>query len=71
MGTAVSSQSSQESWKTVGACSTGSNTTIRLIGRMRSEHLGELTQTKGSVTEVTLDLNEVSLVGGLAAFLHR
>jgi anti-anti-sigma regulatory factor len=39
------------------------STAIRLIGRMRREHLEELTgQMKGSGPKVTLDLTEVSLV---------
>ena len=43
--------------------STGSGTTIRLIGRMQLEHLEELkTQMENSRSKVTLDLNEVSLV---------
>jgi hypothetical protein len=43
--------------------STGPCTTIRLIGRMRREHIEELkTQIKSSGPEVTLDLEEVSLV---------
>jgi anti-anti-sigma regulatory factor len=41
----------------------GRSTTIRLIGRMRREHLEELkAQMKDSGPKVTLDLNEVSLV---------
>ena len=41
----------------------GPKTTIRLIGRMRREHLEELkAQMKGSEPRITLDLNEVSLV---------
>jgi hypothetical protein len=43
--------------------SAGSSMTIRLIGRMRREHLEELeTQMKKGGSKVTLDLNEVSLV---------
>jgi hypothetical protein len=43
--------------------STGPSTTMRLIGRMRREHLEELTaQIKSSGPKVTLDLEEVSLV---------
>jgi anti-anti-sigma regulatory factor len=39
------------------------STTIRLIGRMRREHLEELkAQMKDSGPKVTLDLTEVSLV---------
>lgn len=40
-----------------------SGTTIRLIGRMRREHLDELrAQMKGCGPSLTLDLDEVSLV---------
>ena len=43
--------------------SNGQRTTIRLIGRMRREHIEELkAQIKSGGTSVTLDLNEVSLV---------
>ena len=43
--------------------SDGQRTTIRLIGRMRREHIEELkAQIKACGTSVTLDLNEVSLV---------
>jgi glutathione S-transferase len=43
--------------------STGDGTTIRLIGRMRGEHLEELkAQMKDSGPKVALDLNELSLV---------
>jgi anti-anti-sigma regulatory factor len=43
--------------------SNGHSTTIRLIGRMRLEHLEELkAPMKDSGPKVTLDLNEVSLV---------
>ena len=43
--------------------SDGQRTTIRLIGRMRREHVEELkAQIKAGGTSVTLDLNEVSLV---------
>ena len=43
--------------------SDGQRTTIRLIGRMRREHIEELKAQVASVgTSVTLDLNEVSLV---------
>ena len=39
------------------------STTIRLIGRMRAEHLEELkTQIKESGSKIALDLEEVSLV---------
>jgi hypothetical protein len=41
----------------------GRTTTLRLIGRMRREHIEELkAQIKAGGTSVTLDLNEVSLV---------
>ena len=44
--------------------SDGRTTTLRLIGRMRREHIEELkAQIKAGGTSVTLDLNEVSLVG--------
>ena len=43
--------------------SDGQRTTIRLIGRMRREHIEELkAQIEALGTRVTLDLNEVSLV---------
>jgi hypothetical protein len=43
--------------------SAGHTTTLRLIGRMRREHIEELkAQIKAGGTSVTLDLNEVSLV---------
>ena len=43
--------------------SDGQTTTLRLIGRMRREHIEELkAQIKTGGTSVTLDLNEVSLV---------
>ena len=43
--------------------SDGLSTTIRLIGRMRVEHLGELkTQIRESGSKITLDLEEVNLV---------
>ena len=43
--------------------SNGETTTIRLIGRMRREHIEELkAQMKAAGGSVTLDLNEVSLV---------
>ena len=43
--------------------SDGQTTTLRLIGRMRREHIEELkAQIKAGGTRVTLDLNEVSLV---------
>jgi len=43
--------------------SDGQTTTIRLIGRMRREHIEELkAQIKAGGPSVTLDLNEVSLV---------
>ena len=44
--------------------SDGQTTTLRLIGRMRPEHIEELrAQIEAGGTSVTLDLNEVSLVG--------
>jgi len=43
--------------------SDGNGTTIRLIGRMRAEHLEELEKQIGeSAPAVTLDLEEVTLV---------
>ena len=43
--------------------SNGQQTTIRLIGRMQREHIEELkAQIKAGGANVTLDLNEVSLV---------
>jgi anti-anti-sigma regulatory factor len=43
--------------------SDGQKTTIRLIGRLRREHIEELKgQIKAGGASVTLDLNEVSLV---------
>ena len=43
--------------------SDGETTTLRLIGRMRLEHIEELeAQIKVGGTSVTLDLKEVSLV---------
>jgi hypothetical protein len=43
--------------------SDGRTTTLRLIGRMRREHIEELkAQIKAGGPNVTLDLNEVSLV---------
>ena len=43
--------------------SDGYNTTIRLIGRMRAEHLPELEkQIKESESKITLDLEELKLV---------
>ena len=43
--------------------SDGQTTTLRLIGRMRREHIEELkAQIKVGGTSVELDLNEVSLV---------
>jgi anti-anti-sigma regulatory factor len=43
--------------------SDGQTTTLRLIGRMRREHIEELkAQIKPLGTSVALDLNEVSLV---------
>ena len=48
-------------------------TTIRLIGRMQREHIVELeAQIKAGGANVTLDLNEVSLVGlDVIRFLAR
>ena len=44
--------------------SDGQQTTIRLIGHMRAEHLEELKeQTKGCGAGIALDLEEVTLVG--------
>jgi hypothetical protein len=41
----------------------GHSTTIRLIGRMRAEHLSELEkQIKESESKIVLDLEELSLV---------
>ena len=43
--------------------SDGQTTSLRLIGRMRREHIEELkAQIKVGGTSLTLDLNEVSLV---------
>jgi anti-anti-sigma regulatory factor len=43
--------------------SDGNSTTIRLIGRMRAEHLEELEkQIRESGPAITLDLEEVTLV---------
>jgi hypothetical protein len=43
--------------------SDGERTTIRLIGRARSEHLDEITKQMGSCgSNVTLDLEEVTVV---------
>jgi anti-anti-sigma regulatory factor len=43
--------------------SDGKRTTIRLIGRMRAEHLEELEkQIRESEPAVTLDLDEVTLI---------
>jgi anti-anti-sigma regulatory factor len=43
--------------------SSGNSTTIRLIGRMRAEHLEELEkQIRESGPAITLDLEEVTLV---------
>ena len=53
--------------------SNGQTTTIRLIGRMQREHILELeAQIKGGGANVTLDLNEVSIVGlDVIRFLER
>ncbi len=41
----------------------GDRTILRLIGRIRSEHLGELkAQIEGGGSRIALDLDEVSLV---------
>jgi anti-anti-sigma regulatory factor len=41
----------------------GHSTTIRLIGRMRAEHLSELEkQIRGSESKIVLDLEELNLV---------
>ena len=41
----------------------GNNTTIRLIGRMRAEHLSELEkQIKENESKIVLDLEELNLV---------
>ncbi len=43
--------------------SDGGSTTLRLIGRVRAEHLEELNaQIKGGGSRIALDLDEVSLV---------
>ena len=43
--------------------SDGERTTIRLIGRARAEHLGEITKQMGSCgAEVALDLKDVTVV---------
>jgi anti-anti-sigma regulatory factor len=43
--------------------SDGNSTTIRLIGRMRAEHLPELEmQIRESRSEIALDLEEICLV---------
>jgi len=43
--------------------SDGQTTTLRLVGRMRGEHIEELkAQIKAGGTSVALDLNELSLV---------
>jgi hypothetical protein len=43
--------------------SQGNSTTIRLIGRMRADHLEELEkQIRESGPDITLDLEEVTLV---------
>lgn len=47
----------------IETASDGQMTTLRLIGRMRREHIEELkAQIKAAGKSVTLDLNEVSLV---------
>jgi hypothetical protein len=43
--------------------SDGERTTVRLIGRAQSEHLGEITNQMGSCgPHVTLDLEEITVV---------
>jgi hypothetical protein len=43
--------------------SDGERTTLRLIGRVRSEHLGEIANQMGAGgPEVTLDLEDVTIV---------
>ena len=53
--------------------SDGQTTTLRLIGRMRREHIEELkAQIETGGASVTLDLNEVSLVDlDVICFLAR
>jgi len=53
--------------------SDGERITIRLIGRARSEHLGELRTQMGSCgSKVILDLEEVTVVDvGVVRFLGR
>jgi anti-anti-sigma regulatory factor len=47
----------------IESASDGPSTTIRLIGRMRSEHLDALqAQIKSGGSRIVLDLEEVSLV---------
>jgi len=47
----------------IESASDGHSTTIRLIGRMRAEHLDELkAQIKEGGSTIALDLEEVSLV---------
>jgi anti-anti-sigma regulatory factor len=47
----------------IETCSDGYCTTIRLIGRMRAEHLPELEQQiRESESKIVLDLEEVNLV---------
>ena len=52
--------------------SDGERITIRLIGRARSEHLGELRTQMGSCgSKVILDLEEVTVVDvDVVRFLH-
>ena len=43
--------------------SDGERTTLRLIGRVRSEHLGEITDQMGAAgPNVTFDLEDVTIV---------
>ncbi len=52
--------------------SNGHNTTIRLVGWIRSEYLDELkNQMAGSGAQIVLDLDEVTLVDvGVVRFLN-
>src|ERR1700691_589456 len=60
--TRESSEGSNMTWK-IEKYSDGNSTTIRLIGRMRAEHLEELEKQIGeSGPAITLDLEEVTLV---------
>lgn len=62
---ALSSQGERQQRMTlkIEKASQGHGTTIRLIGRMRAEHLDELDrQIRESGPAITLDLEEVTLV---------